>query len=208
MAPKTVNTDNSVSAIPIRVLGIDPGLNITGYGVLEVTPTGPKLCEAGVVRGKTRGSLTKRLLEIHTGLSEVIQALKPTVMSLEQLYSHYDRPRTSILMGHARGVICLAAEQAGIEVVHYSATQIKKILTGNGHAPKSQMQQAVQRELRLDVVPEPADVADALAIALCHYYLAKQAKFLAGQKPLKATHPKSRRAKSAASDGDDDFEDE
>ena len=74
-------------------------------------------------------------------------------------------------MGHARGVICLAAAQAGIPVVHYTATQIKKILTGNGRAPKLQMQQAIQRELRLADLPEPADVADALAIALCHYYL-------------------------------------
>ncbi len=200
-------TDNLVLTTPIRVLGVDPGLNITGYGVLEVTPAGPKLCEAGVIRGKTRGSLTKRLLEIHTGLCEVIQALKPTVMSLEQLYSHYDRPRTSILMGHARGVICLAAEQAGIEVVHYSATQIKKILTGNGHAPKSQMQQAVQRELRLDVVPEPADVADALAIALCHYYLSKQARLMGGQQILAAAPRRpNRKSKSPVDDDDQTFD--
>ena len=155
---------------PLRVLGIDPGLNTTGYGVLEVAPGGPKLCEAGVVRGRTRGSLSARVMEIHAGVSEVIAALKPAAMALEELYSHYQRPRTSILMGHARGVICLAAAQAGIPVVSYSATQVKKTLTGAGRAPKSQVQQAVQRELRLSELPEPADVADALAIALCHYY--------------------------------------
>jgi len=98
--------------------------------------------------------------------------LRPSAMALEQLYSHYEHPRTSILMGHARGVICLAAAKANIEVINYSATQIKKVLTGNGRAPKSQMQAAIQRELRLAKLPEPADVADALAIALCHYYLA------------------------------------
>ncbi len=176
-------TDSKGSSVaqPVRILGIDPGLNVTGYGVLEVATLGPKLCEAGVIRGKTRGSLTARLLEIHTGLSEVIAALQPTAMALEQLYSHYDRPRTSILMGHARGVICLAAAQAGIPVVDYSSTQIKKILTGNGHAPKLQIQQSVQLELRLDVIPKPPDVADALAVALCHYYLSKQTAFLAGQ---------------------------
>ncbi len=92
-------------------------------------------------------------------------------MAIEQLYSHYKHPRTAILMGHARGVICLAAAQAGIAVIHYSATQIKKILTGNGRAPKIQMQQAIRRELALAEVPEPPDVADALAVALCHYYL-------------------------------------
>jgi crossover junction endodeoxyribonuclease RuvC len=163
--------DDRPDSPPARILGVDPGLNITGYGVLEVSSTGPKLREAGVVRGRSRNSLTDRLLEIHTGLAEVIAALRPTAMALEQLYSHYARPRTSILMGHARGVICLAAAQAGIPVVHYSATQIKKVLTGNGRAPKSQVQSAIQKELGLRELPEPADVADALAVALCHYYL-------------------------------------
>jgi crossover junction endodeoxyribonuclease RuvC len=154
-----------------RILGIDPGLNITGYGVLQCGGGAPKICEAGVVRGKSRRSLTDRLVEIHDGLSEVIAALKPDVMALEELYSHYARPRTAILMGHARGVICLAAAEAGIPVVHYSATQIKKILTGAGRASKSQVQRAIQRELALPQVPDPPDVADALAVALCHYYL-------------------------------------
>jgi crossover junction endodeoxyribonuclease RuvC len=153
-----------------RVLGIDPGLNVTGYGVLQVAAGGPRVCEAGVVRGRDRKSLTARLVEIHHGVAEVIAALRPSVMALEQLYSHYARPRTAILMGHARGVICLAAAQAGIPVMHYSATEVKKSLTGNGRASKIQMQQAVERELRLTERPEPHDVGDALAIALCHYY--------------------------------------
>ncbi|HEV3022155.1 MAG TPA: crossover junction endodeoxyribonuclease RuvC [Pirellulales bacterium] len=156
---------------PPRILGIDPGLNTTGYGVLEVAVGGPRLCEAGVVRGRTRDSLTARVAEIHAGVTDVIVNLKPCAMALEQLYGHYQRPRTSILMGHARGVICLAAAQGGIPVIHYSATQVKKILTGNGRAGKAQVQRAVQHELRLKQLPEPPDVADALAIALCHYYL-------------------------------------
>jgi crossover junction endodeoxyribonuclease RuvC len=154
-----------------RILGIDPGLNITGYGVLECGNGSPTICEAGVVRGKSRRSLTDRLLEIHTGVADVIAALKPGVMAIEELYMHYSRPRTAILMGHARGVICLAAAEAGIPVIHYSATQIKKILTGAGRASKSQVQRAIQRELALSQVPDPPDVADALAVALCHYYL-------------------------------------
>ena len=158
-------------ASALRILGVDPGLNTTGYGVLEITTSTPQLVEAGVVRGKTRGSLTARLAEIHEGLAEVIASLAPTAMSLEQLYSHYQRPRTAILMGHARGVICLAAAQAGVPVFHYNATQIKRVLTGSGRAPKLQVQQAIQRELRLSAIPEPPDVADALAIAICHYYL-------------------------------------
>jgi crossover junction endodeoxyribonuclease RuvC len=155
----------------LRILGIDPGLNITGYGVLEADSGRLRLCEAGVIRGRSRGSLAKRLVEIHEGLAEVIAGLKPDVMALEELYSHYDRPRTAILMGHARGVICLAAAQAGIPIKHYAATQIKRILTGSGRAPKSQMQRAIQRELALAKPPEPPDVADALAAALCHFYL-------------------------------------
>lgn len=154
-----------------RVLGIDPGLNITGYAVLEVGGQGPQLVEAGVVRGRTRESLTARLAEVYAGVTEVIAALKPQALALEQLYSHYDRPRTAILMGHARGVICLAGAQAGIPVKHYPSTQVKRILTGNGRAPKSQMQLAIRTELKLSAVPEPPDVADALAIALCHCYL-------------------------------------
>jgi crossover junction endodeoxyribonuclease RuvC len=157
--------------MPLRILGIDPGLNITGYGVLDADVGRLRLCEAGVVRGKSKGSLTKRLFEIHEGVAEVIANLHPAVMALEELYSHYDRPRTAILMGHARGVICLAGAQAGIPVIHYSATQIKRILTGSGRAPKSQVQRAIQRELSLPSLPDPPDVADALAAALCHWYL-------------------------------------
>jgi crossover junction endodeoxyribonuclease RuvC len=155
----------------LRILGIDPGLNITGYGVLEADQGRLRLIEAGVVRGKSRGSLTRRLVEIHEGVAEVIASLHPAVMALEELYSHYARPRTAILMGHARGVICLAAAKADVRVAHYSATQIKRILTGSGHASKAQVQRAIQRELALAIVPEPPDVADALAAALCHYYL-------------------------------------
>jgi crossover junction endodeoxyribonuclease RuvC len=163
-------------------LGVDPGLNITGYGVLEVARGTVRLCEAGVVRGTAKSSLAARLDEIHAGVTEVIASLKPQAMAVEQLYSHYKHPRTAILMGHARGVICLAAAQAGLSVVHYSATQIKRILTGDGRAPKVQMQQAIRRELNLPKPPDPPDVADALAVALCHYYL-KVRRTLANRAP-------------------------
>jgi crossover junction endodeoxyribonuclease RuvC len=154
----------------VRILGIDPGLNITGYGVIDIAGNRATLVEAGVVRGKERGSLTGRLREIHEGVADVIASLKPAVVAIEQLYSHYERPRTAILMGHARGVIVLAAALASLPVENYAATKVKKLLTGSGRAPKTQMQQAICREFGLVRVPEPADVADALAIALCHYY--------------------------------------
>ncbi len=155
-----------------RILGVDPGLNITGYGVLEVGSRGLRIVEAGVIRGRQKG-LEGRLLEIHEGIVEVLKSFQPRAMAIEQLYSHYDRPRTAILMGHARGVICLAAVFAKIPIHNYAATQVKKLLTGSGRAPKLQVQQAVRRELGLTELPEPADVADAMAVAVCHYYLTK-----------------------------------
>ena len=158
----------------MRVLGIDPGLNTTGYGVVEFVQRRPRLIEAGVVRGKSDAPLAERVQEIHAGVAEVIKSLRPTVLAIEELYSHYDRPTTAILMGHARGVILLAAAEAGLRVESYPATQIKKTITGNGHAAKWQIQAAVRQELGLPADPEPPDVADALAAALCHYYAQKQ----------------------------------
>jgi len=163
-----------MSAPGQRVLGIDPGLNITGYAVIERAGGKVKLVEAGVVRGKSRGNLSARLKEVFEGVSDVIESLKPTALAIEELYSHYERPKTAILMGHARGVICLAAEQAGLSIRSYAATQIKLLLTGNGRAPKSQMQRAICHEFGLAAPPEPPDVADAMAIALCHHYLSNK----------------------------------
>jgi crossover junction endodeoxyribonuclease RuvC len=152
-------------------VGIDPGLNTTGYAVIEVGGASIKLCEAGVIRSSAKRSIEWRLGEIHSGVSEVIEAFSPDVMALEQLFSHYSRPRTAILMGHARGVICLAAQTAGINVNHYEPTRVKKVMTGNGRAPKHQIQLAVKLQLGLNSLPEPADVADAMAIALCGHHL-------------------------------------
>jgi crossover junction endodeoxyribonuclease RuvC len=174
-----------------RVLGIDPGLNITGYAVLEAAAGGPRLCEAGVIRGRTRRSLSARLVEMHDGVREVLEQFLPVAMALEQLYSHYQRPRTAILMGHARGVICLAATQAEVPVFHYAATQVKKVLTGNGRASKQQIQRAVERELALPRTPEPADVSDALAIALCHFYRNAEWVALSRLRPAGAPPPRA-----------------
>ncbi len=157
------------SPAPRYVLGVDPGLNVTGYGVLEVSTGQLQLVEAGVVRGG-RGPLETRLREIHQGLTEILAQYQPISVAIEELYSHYERPRTAILMGHARGVICLAAGQVGAPVCHYAATHVKKMLTGHGRASKEQMQAAICREFKLDKPPSPADVADAVAIAMCHHF--------------------------------------
>lgn len=152
------------------ILGLDPGLGITGYGVIDVSSTTPRLVEAGIIRCSPKLKLEKRLVELYQGIREVVAAHTLMGVGIEQLYSHYERPTTAVLMGHARGVLCLAAAEAGLVVHSYLPTKVKKLLTGNGRAPKSQMQLAVQQQLKLKCVPEPPDVADALAVALCHYY--------------------------------------
>src|SRR5206468_993629 len=161
---------------PPRILGVDPGLQVTGYAVIEASAQSPKVCEAGVIRSSTeraKPNLEQRILNLYTGIVEVIDQFAPNSLAVEQLYAHYLHPRTAILMAHARGVIFLAAGQRNLPVVSYNATRIKKTLTGNGRAPKDQVQRAIQRELGLARLPEPADVADALATALCHYYTLK-----------------------------------
>ena len=162
-----------MNAAARTILGIDPGLNITGYGLLDVAGSQPALLEAGVIRSKRTDDLPVRLKTLHEGLCDVVESLAPDAMAIESLYSHYERPTTAILMGHARGVLCLVAGQHDLSLHHYAATQIKKVLTGNGRAPKSQVQLAVTRHLNLSVIPEPPDVADALAIALCHFYISR-----------------------------------
>jgi crossover junction endodeoxyribonuclease RuvC len=123
--------------------------------------------------------MAQRLAELYNSLDDVLRQFQPSTVAVEQLFAHYDHPRTAILMGHARGVIFLAAAQRGIPVISYAATQVKKTITGNGRASKEQVQRAIQRELNLPRLPDPPDVADALAVALCHYYALRN---LVGQK--------------------------
>jgi crossover junction endodeoxyribonuclease RuvC len=165
-----------------RVVGIDPGLGVTGYAVLDPSRKGPYVLEAGVIRPKGGAEipLADRLKIIHEGVVEVLEAYNPSALAIEQVHSHVNHPRTSILMAHARGVIMLAAGLRGIPVFGYAATRIKKTLTGSGRAPKEQMQHAIQTELRLDVLPEPHDVADACAVALCHFQIAKNLRLIDG----------------------------
>ena len=165
--------------VPRRVLGIDPGLGVTGYAVVEPSPRGAFVVEAGVIRpGAGCKSLGERLAWIHRGIVEVLEAFPPGALALEQVHSHVKHPRTAILMAHARGVIVLAAAVRGVLVYGYAPSRIKKTLTGSGKAPKSQMQHAIQHELSLDRLPEPHDVADACAIALCHYYISRNRRLL------------------------------
>jgi crossover junction endodeoxyribonuclease RuvC len=159
-----------------RVLGVDPGLRTTGYAVLEVGARRPLLCEAGVIRSEhdhLPAGLADRIRSVYDGIRDALEQLHPQVVVVEQLYAHYAHPRTAILMAHARGAILLASRQRDLPIISYNATRVKKTVTGNGRAPKDQVQRTIQRELGLARLPEPADVADALAVALCHYYAQK-----------------------------------
>ena len=161
----------------MRILGLDPGLQTTGYAILETTPNGPKVREAGVIRScedRAATDMAPRLKTLYDGVMEVLEQWKPNIMCVEQLYAHYEHPRTAILMGHARGCLLLAGAQHDIDVLSYPATRVKKTITGHGRADKIQIQNAMKRELNLVKLPEPHDVSDALAIALCHYYCTTQ----------------------------------
>jgi len=149
------------------LLGIDPGLQVCGYAVVKKELLRCTLLEAGVFRTHGKAPLQERLHQIAVDIQTVLAAHEPEVVAVEQLYAHYAHPRTAILMGHARGVILQKAAESGAVVKSFSATRIKKSLTGNGHASKSQMQRAIQTTLNLPRLPEPADVADAIAVALC-----------------------------------------
>jgi crossover junction endodeoxyribonuclease RuvC len=166
-----------------RILGIDPGLNTTGYAVIEAAKSEARLLEAGMIRSVERresADMAERLKTIYDGVVEVIDQYHPTFLAVEQLYAHYDHPRTAILMGHARGAILLAAAQKGLAVHSFASTQVKKTITGSGRASKEQMQLSMLREFRLTAMPEPADVADAMGIALCGYY--QQHSAVSGQR--------------------------
>ncbi len=158
----------------MKILGIDPGLCITGYGLIEAGPRNLRLIEAGVVRTRTNENLEARLGKIYDGLEGLVKEHKPEVLVLEQLYSHYKHPMTAILMGHARGVVCLLAKKSGAELVGYPATRVKKAVTGAGHASKYQMQRMIQNLFGMEAAPEPPDISDALALAVAHAYIARK----------------------------------
>lgn len=151
----------------MRIIGIDPGLRLTGYGVIEWHLFRPKLLDGGVIRLKEKLPVPERLVELETELDALLEEYKPDVCAVEQLYSHYAHPRTAILMAHARGVILLAAARRGIRVEQFPANRVKQSVTGHGHASKAQVQRTIQSVWNLKEPPDPPDVADALAIALC-----------------------------------------
>ena len=151
----------------MKVLGVDPGLRTSGYAVLTLRGRDVAVLDAGVFRADSDLPLAQRLVQLYNDIEQLLVEHEPEMMAVEELYAHYKHPRTAILMGHARGVFLLAAARQRVAVHGFAATRVKKSLTGNGRASKEQMQRAITTQLKLSEVPKPADVADALAIALC-----------------------------------------
>lgn len=153
------------------ILGVDPGLNTTGYGLLETAKDGFILKDAGAIKTKRSDGLPQRLRVIYDALAEVIERRRPDCLVLEKLFAHYRHPLTAALLGHARGIICMLAEQKHIAFFEYASTQVKRLTTGSGHASKAQMQKMVEHILSARQEFEKADITDALALAMAHAYI-------------------------------------
>ncbi|MHC5074158.1 MAG: crossover junction endodeoxyribonuclease RuvC [Planctomycetota bacterium] len=151
----------------MKILGIDPGLQTCGYAFVNSDGSSDTLIEAGTVQTDSNSALEARLNQIAADFESLLKRFYPDLVAIEELYSHYDHPKTAILMGHARGVILQQCAEAKIEVKSFNATKIKKSLTGNGRASKQQVQKTIQTLLALPEPPEPDDIADAVAAALC-----------------------------------------
>ena len=156
----------------MRVLGVDPGTAVTGYGVVDVedgrllSPPA-RLVECGIISLTRRSSLPRRLEQLHDGITTLIERHHPTTLALEDAF-YQKNVRTTLVLGHARGVVLLAAQQAGLEIVEYAPATVKLTVGGRGAAPKSQVALMVARLLRLAQAPQPADAADGVAVALTH----------------------------------------
>jgi len=158
----------------MRILGVDPGLGNTGYGIIE--DDGFKVIEAGVIKTEANTPIQDRIKKIFDEITGVIEEHSPEVLVLEKIYSHYKHPTTAILMGHARAMACLVCGNFNIKLINYPSTRIKKAVTGNGQASKSQVQRMVQMFLKLKEPPEPVDVSDALAMALSYCFIERKSK--------------------------------
>ncbi len=155
-----------ITSRPRRVLGIDPGTAVTGYGVVDYDGRTPVLLECGVIRTNAKDALASRLHNIHAGISELILRHQPDAVAVEDVF-YAKNVRTTIVLGHARGVILLAAQQAALTIHEFPPAEIKKAITGTGAATKQQVQFMVMKLLRLKTAPQPADAADGVAAALC-----------------------------------------
>lgn len=155
------------------ILGVDPALAITGYGVIQAEKNVLVLREAGIIQTSVKDDVSRRLDKIYRGISKLIEDTKPDCLVLEKIYSHYRHPTTSYILGQARGVICLAAAGNKVPLFEYSATRVKKATVGKGLASKAQVQKMVAGTLGIKSLPRYMDVTDALALAIAHSYIIK-----------------------------------
>lgn len=156
----------------MRIIGIDPGTGILGFGVIDVHGAKMTLVDAGVISTPAHTPLDERLEEIYDGLTQIIAETKPEVMSIEKLFFARN-VTTAMSVSHARGVAMLAGRKAKLPMAEYTPMQIKQTLTGYGKADKKQMQEMVRMQLGLREVPKPDDAADALAAAITHYQMSR-----------------------------------
>jgi crossover junction endodeoxyribonuclease RuvC len=152
---------------PTRVLGVDPGSETTGYGVVESDGRSYKLIEYAGIRAPSRFTFAERLLIITQKLEEVIERLRPRICAVEETFFAVN-VKTALKLGHVRGAILVTAARAGLEVAEYSPLEIKSALVGYGRAEKQQVQEMVRLLLKLKEPPNPLDASDALAAAICH----------------------------------------
>jgi crossover junction endodeoxyribonuclease RuvC len=151
----------------MRVLGIDPGVAITGYGLLAGTAEDARLVASGAITTPSDCSLSERLLVLYAELTRLIERYRPEVAAVEELFFGRNA-RTALMVGHGRGVALLALGAAGLVVYEYKPLQVKQAVVGYGRASKEQVQEMVRLLLHLDAAPRPDDAADAVAVALCH----------------------------------------
>lgn len=156
----------------MRIIGIDPGTGLLGFGVIETGASSTRLITAGVISTPAHTPLAERLLEIHNGLTQIIAETAPAVMAIEKLY-FAQNVTTAISVSHARGVAMLTAAQAGLLIQEFTPLEIKQTMTGYGRASKKQVQEMVRLQLGLAEPPQPDDCADALATALMGAYVTK-----------------------------------
>jgi len=150
-----------------RIIGIDPGTLVTGYGIIEYSDNSYQAVDYGCIRPPAKMLLSERYRIIYEGVQKLIKKYTPTQMSIESIF-YSKNPLSSIKLGQARGVILLAASEAGVSIYEYSPRRIKQAVVGNGGAAKVQLQGMIKHLLTLDELPEPMDVSDALATAVCH----------------------------------------
>tara|TARA_Y100000994_G_C15548733_1_gene383141 strand:- start:133 stop:615 length:483 start_codon:yes stop_codon:yes gene_type:complete len=154
------------------ILGIDPGLTKTGFGLLSISNDKPQIVDYGVIEPNKNDNLSKRLYTIYTDINQLIDMFKPTVFSIEDIF--YGRNvKSALLLGQARGIAMLCAAKYDIPIFEYSAKKVKQAVTGNGNADKTQLQYMIKQIFKLKRLPMPLDASDALGIALCHIYQTK-----------------------------------